>query len=143
MAGDGDTGTLASGGDVIGGYARAQSPKDGAICHALRDAIEATLPKATSKIWHRPPVWFIGENPVVGYNVTPKHVNLLFWSGQSFGEPGLKAAAKFAAAQVQLSEVSQIDPKTLRHWLKKAGTNIFDYRGHFARQRASQKKANQ
>ena len=52
------------------------------------------LPKAISTIWHGSPVWFIGENPVVGYHVTPKHVNLLFWSGQAFGEPALKAAGK-------------------------------------------------
>ena len=136
--------TVASDGDHgIDGYTKAQSRKDAAICQTLRAEIEAALPKATSKIWHGSPVWFIGENPVVGYNVTPKHVNLLFWSGQSFGEPALKAAGKFAAAQVQFTEVSQIDPKTLRRWLKKARTDIFDYRGHFARQRALQKKANQ
>ena len=133
----------AGGDDVIEGYARAQSPNDSAICHALRMEIDAAMPKATSKIWHGSPVWFIGENPVVGYNVTPKHVNLLFWSGQLFGETALKSMGKFAAAQTQLTEVSQIDTMALRRWLKKAGTDIFDYHEHFARQRALQRKAKQ
>src|SRR5262245_36740069 len=131
----------ASGNDVIDGYTRAQSRNDSAICRALRAEIDAALPRARARIWHGSPVWFIGENPVVGYNVTPKHVNLLFWSGQSFGEPALKAAGKFAAAQTQFTEVAQIDTTALRRWLKKASTDIFDYRGHFARQRALQKKA--
>src|SRR5262245_500454 len=132
-----------SGVEVIDGYTKAQSPKDSAICRALRSEIDAALPKATSKIWHGSPVWFIGENPVVGYNVTPTHVNLLFWSGQSFDEPALKAAGKFAAAQTQFTDVSQIETTALRRWLKKASTDIFDYHGHFARQRALQKKASQ
>src|SRR5262245_47101791 len=72
--------------DAIGDYANAYSSNDASICRALRAEIDAALPNATSEIWHGSPVWFIEENPVVGYNVTQKHVNLLFWSGQSFGE---------------------------------------------------------
>ena len=76
------------------------------------------------------PVWFVGENPVVGFNVTAqKGVNLLFWNGQSFGEPALKAAGKFKAAQIQFTDGTQIDLKMLRRWLKKAGTDIWDYSG--------------
>jgi len=88
------------------------------------------LTKATSRIWHAIPVWFIAENPVVGYNVTAKKgVNLLFWNGQSFAEPELKEAGKFRAAQIQFTDVSQIDPKAIRRWLKKAKTDIWDYQG--------------
>jgi hypothetical protein len=129
--------------DAIAGYSNEQSPKDAAICQALRTEIDAALPQATSKIWHGSPVWFIGENPVVGYSVTPNHVNLLFWSGQSFGEPALKAAGKFAAAQTQFTEISQIDPTALRRWLNKASTDIWDYQGHFARQIALRKQPKQ
>ena len=128
--------------DAIAHYATTQTNEHAAICHALRAEIDAALPKATSKIWHAIPVWFIGENPVVGYNVTAKKgVNLLFWSGQSFNEPALKAAGKFKAAQIQFTDVSQIDPKALGRWLKKASKDIWDYRSHFTTQKALQKNA--
>jgi len=105
--------------DAIAHYATTQTTEHAAICQALRVEIDAALPKATSKIWHAIPVWFIGENPVVGYNMTAKKgVNLLFWSGQSFNEPALEAAGKFKAAQIQFTDVSQIDSKALRRWLR-------------------------
>jgi len=130
--------------DSIAHYAKTQTPEYAAICHALRAEVDAVLPKATSKIWHGSPVWFVGENPVVGYNVTAKKgVNLLFWNGKSFGEPALKAAGKFRAAQIQFTDVSEVDPKALRRWLKKAGTDIWDSRGWFLSQKALQKKAKQ
>ena len=67
---------------------------------------------------------------MAGYNVTAKKgVNLLFWNGQSFDEPALKAAGKFKAAQIQFTDESEIDVKALRRWLKKARTDIWDYRG--------------
>ena len=113
--------------DIIGHYTSTQTPEHAGICQVLRAEIDAALPRATSKIWHAIPVWFIGENPVVGYNVTAKKgVNLLFWNGQSFNEPALAAAGKFKAAQIQLTEASQIDSNALRRWLKKAKTDIWD-----------------
>ena len=115
--------------DPINSYARAQIPEYAAICCALRAEIDAALPKASSKLWHAIPVWFVGENPVVGYKATPKCVNLLFWNGQSFDEPTLKAAGKGRAAQIQFTHASEIVPKILRRWLKKARTDIWDYAG--------------
>ena len=133
---------MQAGADIIAQYGNRQTGGHAAICHALREEIDAVLPKATSKIWHGSPVWFIGENPVVGYNVVPKKgVNLLFWNGQSFGEPSLKPIGKFKAAQIQLTDVGQIDQKALRRWLKKAGSDIWDYRSYFLAQKALQKKA--
>ena len=136
--------TAPDGADVIADYAKPQIAEHAAICHALRAEIDAVLPTATAKIWHGSPVWFIGENPVVGYNVTSKKgVNLLFWNGQSFEEPALKAAGKGRAAQIQFTDVSNIDPKALRRWLKKASTDIWDYHSYFASQKALQKKVKQ
>lgn len=67
---------------------------------------------------------------MVGYSVTSKNaVKLLFWNGQSFEEPALEATGKFKAAQIQFRHVSELDPKNLRRWLKKAGTLIWDYEG--------------
>jgi hypothetical protein len=114
----------------IAKYIKNQTAEHAAVCRVLQTEIDAVLTKATSKIWHAIPVWFMGENPVVGFGVTSKKgVNLLFWNGQSLGEPVLKAAGKFKAAQIQYTNASQIDAKALRRWLKKAGTDIWDYAG--------------
>ena len=127
--------------DPIACYDKAQAAEHAAICQTLRAEIDEALPKAIAKIWHGSPVWFLGENPVVGYNVTSKKgVNLLFWNGQSFGEPALQPAGKVRAAQIQFTDVSQIDPKALRRWLKSAGTDIWNYHGYFRSQRTLQMK---
>jgi hypothetical protein len=123
------------GGDAVSHYGKMQVPAHAAICDRLRAEIDAALPKANSKIWHAIPVWLIGDNPVVGYKAIPKYVNLLFWNGQSFGEPDLTAAGKFRAAQIQFSDVGQNDLEALRRWLRKAGTDIWDSQEALKRQR--------
>jgi len=111
-------------------YENEQSPQNKAICKRLRLEITASLPKASSKIYHRLPVWFIGENAVVGYRVTAKRgVNLLFWNGQELDEPELVATGKFHAAEIQIQDVAEINSKNLKRWLKKAGKNIWDFAG--------------
>src|SRR5262245_1983947 len=80
-------------------YSQAQPLALGTMCDHLRELIDATLPRATSKVWHGSPVWFIDENPVVGYNATAKAVKLLFWNGQAFDEAGLEPVGKYRAAQ--------------------------------------------
>jgi hypothetical protein len=111
-------------------YNAALSPEHAAICNVLRKEIDATLPTSTCKIWYANPVWFIGADPIVGYNITAKKtVNLLFWSGQLFDEPAFKVSGKFKAAQIQFKHESEIDLKALREWLKKSETHIFDYNG--------------
>ena len=115
--------------DPISAYAAKLTPPQPEICAALRGAIETALPAAIPKIWHGHPVWFVREHPVVGYNATAKDVRLLFWNGQSFGEPALVAVGKFKAAQLRFTEAAQIEAKLLRRCLKKAGTDIWDYAG--------------
>ena len=123
--------------DPISAYACSLTADQLTISETLRSEIDAAMPKSTSKIWHAMPVWFIDDNPVVGYKVTAKHVNLLFWNGQSFNEPGLMAAGKFHAVQTKFTDVSQIDVKLLRRWLKKARTDIWDFRAMIKGKRAS------
>jgi hypothetical protein len=119
----------------IAAYARAQSPELRAICDKLQAEIEKALPNATSKIWHGSPVWFLGENPVVGYSVRHNRVDLMFWSGQLFDDPRLKALGKDKAAQVSIQEESGINLSELRTWLNKAGTIVFDYAGAYRQKR--------
>ena len=116
--------------ESVSSYERLQKPEYATICRLLRAEINSALPKATSKMYHAIPVWFIGENAVVGFSVTAKNgVNLLFWNGQALEEPELKAAGKFNAAQIQFQAVSEIDVKKLRRWLLKASKNIWDFSG--------------
>lgn len=126
-------------GDPIRAYARSQSPDLHAICDKLHAEIEKAIPNATSKIWHGSPVWFLGENPIVGYSVRQKNVDLMFWSGQLFDEPLLKPVGKDKAARVSFQDESAINRTELRRWLKKAGTVIFDYVGMYARKRVNSK----
>lgn len=112
----------------IAAYERAQEPGLAAVCRLLRKDIESALPKATARIYHSAPVWFIGENAVVGFSVTAKKkVNLLFWNGQAFDEPDLEAVGKFKAAQIQFQDKTEIDRKKLGQWLKEANRNIWDF----------------
>ena len=80
----------------ISAYNRAQTKQWKDICTKLAKEIDAGLPKTVeSKIWHRTAVWFLEGNPLVGYSVRKDSVQLLFWSGQSFDEPGLSPAGSF------------------------------------------------
>ena len=122
--------SISEGAEAITQYNAALSPEHAAICNVLRKEIDATLPASICKIWYANPVWFIGADPIVGYNITAnKTVNLLFWSGQLFDEPALKASGKFKAAQIQFKHESEVDLKALRGWLKKSANHIFDYNG--------------
>src|SRR5262245_37593449 len=98
-----------SGANQIAAYSEVQSPSFQVMCDALRKLIEKAIPKATARVWHGSPVWFIDDNPVVGYNVTAKSVNLLFWNGQAFGEAGLKPVGKYRAAQAIFTDAAEID----------------------------------
>jgi hypothetical protein len=121
----------------VASYAKGEAPALSAICEKLQAEIDRAVPKATSKIWHGSPVWFIGENPVVGYSVRSTRVDLMFWSGQLFDEPLLKPVGKDKAAQVSIRDESEIKLAELRRWLKKAQAIIFDYAGTYAKKRAT------
>ena len=106
------------------------SQKDAArtICDALAECIDAGLRGAESKVWHGSPVWFLVGNPIVGYGVRKKDVQLLFWSGQSLDEPGLEPVGKFKAADLRITDAAQIEARDLRRWLRKAKTIQWDYK---------------
>jgi hypothetical protein len=124
-----------NGGNQIVAYSRAQPIAYRSICDLLRELIDAALPKATAKVWHGSPVWFIDDNPVVGYNATAKGVNLLFWNGQALDEAALKPVGKYRAAQATFADAEDIDPKVVRRWLKKAKSDVFDSKAFFKKQR--------
>ena len=101
---------------------------DKAICDTLAAEIERGLKGAENKIWHGHPVWFLSGNPIVGYSKLKDSVRLLFWSGQSFDEPGLSAEGSFKAAEVRYTDAAQVETSNLKRWLKKAVAIQWDYK---------------
>lgn len=98
------------------------------ICELLATEIQRGLPNTENKLWHGAPVWFIDGNPIAGYDVLRDCVRLLFWSGQSFNEPGLQREGSFKAAEARYTEPSQINTDDLRRWLKKSIEIQWDYK---------------
>lgn len=109
-------------------YNNAQSAEDKKICNLLYKEISRHLPKAENKIWHAHPVWFIDGNPIVGYHKLKDCIRLLFWSGQSFDEPGLKKEGSFKAAEARYTSAKEINTKDLARWVKKSIKIQLDYK---------------
>lgn len=109
-------------------YNAAQAPADKAICDLLAQEICTHLPEAENKIWHAHPVWFLDGNPVTGYSKLKGGVRLLFWSGQTFDEAGLKNEGSFKAAEARFTKVEQVDLADLARWLGKARDIQWDYK---------------
>ena len=98
------------------------------IVEVLARIIDSELTEATSKLWHGAPVWFLNDNPVVGYSSLKADVRLLFWSGQSFDEDGLLPEGSFKAAEARYADVSQINEADVCRWLKKSRDIQWDYK---------------
>ncbi len=109
-------------------YNESLGPQDRDICNLLAREIDQALPEAENKIWHAHPVWFLDGNPVVGYSKLTECVRLLFWSGQSFEEEGLKKEGSFNAAEVRYTAADQVNRQNLKRWLAKARDIQWDYK---------------
>jgi hypothetical protein len=109
-------------------YNKAQASKDREICNLLAMEIDRNLPDADNKIWYAHPVWFLDGNPIVGYSKLKNCVRLLFWSGQSFKEEGLKKEGSFKAAEIRYTAVDQVNTADLKRWLAKAREIQWDYK---------------
>ncbi len=109
-------------------YNDAQQPRERAICRLLAQEIDRHLPEAENKVWHAHPVWFLDGNPIVGYSKLKDSVRLLFWSGQSFKEKGLKKEGTFKAAEARYTAADQVDGEKLERWLADAREIQWDYK---------------
>lgn len=109
-------------------YNATLEPGDREVCDLLAQDIRRHLPEADNKIWHGHPVWFLDDNPVVGYSKLKHCVRLLFWSGQSFEEDGLVKEGSFQAAEARFTAADQIDTAALARWLAKARDIQWDYK---------------
>ena len=110
-------------------YNNAQSGLEKDICHRLARLIDGHMPEADNKIWHRHPVWFLDENPIVGYSKLKAGIRLMFWSGASFDESDLKpGSGKFKDASALYTHPDQIDPDAIERWMLKAKAIQWDYK---------------
>lgn len=109
-------------------YNAALSPADRKTCDLLAKEIDRALPDAENKVWHAHPVWFLDGNPIVGYSRLKDGVRLLFWSGQSFAEKGLRKEGSFKAAEARYASAGEVDTEKLGRWLAEARHVQWDYR---------------
>jgi hypothetical protein len=109
-------------------YNKELDAKSKVIAKTLFELINKTLPKADGKVWHGHPVWFLDENPVVGYSLKKSGVELLFWSGQSFDEPLLNPVGKYKAAGIIFTEISEVKKTLITRFLRQAKTIQWDYK---------------
>lgn len=112
----------------IKAYNESKTPNRRAICERLHQELSAGLPEAETKIWHGAPVWFLAGNPIVGYHSLKSGIRLLFWSGQSFEESGLKNEGTFKAASATYTDVAQVNSDDIQRWLQKARDIQWDYK---------------
>ncbi|MBX3165428.1 MAG: DUF1801 domain-containing protein [Bacteroidetes bacterium] len=111
-------------------YNNTLQPSDKTICDVLAQEIDKHLPKAENKIWHAHPVWFLEDNPIVGYSKLKNGLQLMFWSGASFEEEKLQPSksGKFKEATITYTSAEQINTKDLKRWLGKSEKIQWDYK---------------
>ncbi len=110
-------------------YNQRQEADHKAVCNLLAEEIDAALPDAESKIWHTHPVWFLEDNPIVGYSKQKPGIRLMFWSGADFDEAGLNVVGKkFKDASVFFNQASEVKQSDLRRWLEKSQAIMWDYK---------------
>lgn len=110
-------------------FNRRQDAEHKQVCDVLASEIDVALGDADNKIWHGHPVWFLNDNPIVGYSKQKPGIRLMFWSGADFGEPKLDVVGKkFKDASAFFNTVSEVPQRDLRRWLKKARTIQWDYK---------------
>jgi hypothetical protein len=112
----------------IDSYHAALDADDRAICDLLRVEIDRALPDATSRVWHGHPVWFLDDNPIVGYDRLKHALRLMFWSGQSFEASGLTPDGSFKAASAHFTSIDDVDVDALAAWLADSRTIQWNYR---------------
>lgn len=110
-------------------YNQSKPQTEQEICSALCNIIDQNLPNAESKIWHAHPVWFLQDNPIVGYSLQKKGVRLMFWSGADFDEEDLNVRGeKFKDASIFYTSAKEIDETALCRWLEKSTNIQWDYK---------------
>jgi len=104
------------------------------ICNQLASIINKQMPESEGKIWHRHPVWFLNENPIVGYSKLKAGIRLMFWSGASFEEEKLQiGTGKFKDASILYTSIEQINQDDIKRWIEKGKQIQWDYKNIYKR----------
>lgn len=102
---------------------------DQETCKLLANTIDSELTNSKSKIWHAHPVWFLDDNPIVGFSKQKKGIRLMFWSGADFEEDNLNVlGGKFKDASRFYNSTSEINIDDLKRWIAKSITIQWDYK---------------
>ncbi|MBT8232902.1 MAG: DUF1801 domain-containing protein [Bacteroidia bacterium] len=118
----------------IKSYNERQIGEDKLICYRLGLILSKLLSDAENKIWHKHPVWFLDENPIVGYSKLKTGIRLMFWSGASFEEDKLKiGTGKFKDASILYSSIEQIEDNEIIKWVEKGREIQWDYKNIYKR----------
>ncbi len=113
--------------DVLA-YNQAQTADQALIGEALAELFAKVVPAAEGKVWHGHPLWFLDQNPVVGYSIKKSGVQVLFWSGQFLEGPGLVPLGKFKAASWDVADVASLQAPELTKWLGQVSAIQWDYK---------------
>jgi len=90
-------------------YNRRQGAEHKLVCDVLAHEIDNALANADNKIWHAHPVWFLNENPIVGYSKQKPGIRLMFGAAQILRKQKLDVVGKkFKDASVFLNDVSEV-----------------------------------
>jgi len=115
--------------EEIKSYNNLQTVIDKEICDLLATTISIQLTDAESKTWPAPPVWFLDDNPTVGYSKQKKGIRLMFWSGADFEEENLNVKGqKFKDASIFYNNQTEINIEDITRWLKKSREIQWDYK---------------
>lgn len=99
------------------------------------------LTKASGRVRHGGPVWFVDGDPIAGYWVRKNGVQLQFRSVQSFDELGLKAVGKLKPAEATFTAADQFKAASMHRWLKAAMLIPWDYKNIVERRGRPEKKS--
>lgn len=114
---------------AIQDYNDKQVPLEKEVCDLLASTLSKALPNAESKVWHAHPVWFLNDNPIVGYSKLKAGIRLMFWSGASFDEKDLQpGTGKFKDASIIYTNKEEVRLDDLKRWLLKAQQIQWDYK---------------
>lgn len=114
---------------VINNYNHQLSEHELLICEVLATEIYKFIDNGEDKLWHAHPVWFINNNPIVGYSKQKSGIRFMFWSGLDFNEEALDVRGKkFKDASIFFSNRNEIVLEDLHRWLKKSIEIQWDYK---------------
>ena len=120
--------SISKGQVMVSDYNHSLEGKNRELADRLSKLFEEVVPVAEGKVWHGHPVWFIDGNPVFGYSLKKSGIEVLFWSGQSFKNLGLRAIGKFQAAGIIVDELDAAFEQNLRNWLEESVLIQWDYK---------------